>query len=175
MQRPEEPNIIREALALVYAANLPLAAEHAVVDAALVDAMAKAGRAHGECHYRWRSIITAAMNPAPANGNINRSQKGHGAKRMTTVAARSAERMKSSNHKTSSKVSIYSSERLSLHLILRRVRQRAFVLEDLAEIAALKPAAAGRTADEVFGIILRRKLNYSAQPDADHSSSSPRK
>jgi hypothetical protein len=62
-----------------------------------------------------------------------------------------------------------------LHLILRRVRQRAFVLEDLAEIAALKPAAAGRTADEVFGIILWRKLNYSAQPDADHSSSSPRK
>jgi hypothetical protein len=61
-----------------------------------------------------------------------------------------------------------------LHLILRRVRQRAFVLEDL-EIAALKPAAAGRTADEVFGIILWRKLNYSAQPDADHSSSSPRK
>jgi hypothetical protein len=52
-----------------------------------------------------------------------------------------------------------------LHLILRRVRQRAFVLEDLAEIAALKPAAAGRTADEVFGIILRRKLNYSVSLD----------
>ena len=42
-QGPEKPNIIREALALVDAAYQPVAAEHAVIDAVLVDAVAKAG------------------------------------------------------------------------------------------------------------------------------------
>ena len=34
--------------------------------------------------------------------------------------------------------------------------QGAFVLEDLAEIAAINPAAAGRTADEMLSFVLRR-------------------
>ena len=42
-QGAEKPNIIREALALVDAAYQPVAAEHAVIDAVLVDAVAKAG------------------------------------------------------------------------------------------------------------------------------------
>jgi hypothetical protein len=46
-------------------------------------------------------------------------------------------------------------ERLSLRLILRRVRQRPFVLEHLAEIAAIDPAIAGRAPDEVLGLALR--------------------
>jgi hypothetical protein len=41
-------------------------------------------------------------------------------------------------------------------LILRWVWERTFVLEHLAEIAAIEPAAAGRTADEVFDLVLRR-------------------
>ena len=44
----------------------------------------------------------------------------------------------------------------SLRLIPSRVWQGAFVLEHLSKIAAINPAAARRTADEVFGIILRR-------------------
>jgi hypothetical protein len=36
------------------------------------------------------------------------------------------------------------------------VWQGAFVLEDLAEIAAINPAAAGRTADEMLSFVLRR-------------------
>jgi hypothetical protein len=44
----------------------------------------------------------------------------------------------------------------SLRLVLRRMWQRPFVFEYFAEITAVDPAAAGRTADEVFGLILRR-------------------
>ena len=40
-------------------------------------------------------------------------------------------------------------ERLSLRLILRRVRQRPFVLEHLAEITTVDPAAAGRAPEEL--------------------------
>ena len=36
------------------------------------------------------------------------------------------------------------------------MRQRPFVLEDLAEIAAVDPAAAGRTSEEMLGLVLRR-------------------
>jgi len=43
-----------------------------------------------------------------------------------------------------------------LCLILRWVRQGAFVLEDLAEIAAINPAAAGGAANEMLGFVLRR-------------------
>ena len=46
MQRPEEPNLIREAVAFVDAADQPLAAEDVVV--VLVDAVAKAGWAELE-------------------------------------------------------------------------------------------------------------------------------
>ena len=47
-------------------------------------------------------------------------------------------------------------ERPSLRLILRWVWERTVVLEPLAEIAAIEPVAAGRTADEVFDLVLRR-------------------
>jgi hypothetical protein len=47
-----------------------------------------------------------------------------------------------------------SSERLSLRLILRRVRYRPFVFEHLAEITAIDPASAGR-ADEMLGFVLK--------------------
>ena len=43
VQRPEEPNLIREAVALVDAADQPLDAEDVVIDVVLVDAVAKAG------------------------------------------------------------------------------------------------------------------------------------
>jgi hypothetical protein len=39
-----------------------------------------------------------------------------------------------------------------LRLILRRVRQRAFVLEHLSKIAAVDPAAAGRAPEEMLGL-----------------------
>jgi hypothetical protein len=42
-----------------------------------------------------------------------------------------------------------------LGLILRRVWQGAFVFEDLAEIAAIDPAATGGALGEVLGLILR--------------------
>jgi hypothetical protein len=42
-----------------------------------------------------------------------------------------------------------------LHLILRRVRQRAFVLEDFAEITAVDPAIACRAPDEMVSLFLR--------------------
>ena len=48
VQRPEEPNFIREAVALVDAADQPLAAEDVVIDVVLVDAVAKAGWAELE-------------------------------------------------------------------------------------------------------------------------------
>ena len=47
-------------------------------------------------------------------------------------------------------------ERPSLRLILRWVWERTFVLEHLAKITAIEPAAAGRKADEVFDLVLRR-------------------
>jgi hypothetical protein len=42
-----------------------------------------------------------------------------------------------------------------LRLILRRVQQPPFVLEHLAEIAALDPAAAGPAPDEMLSLVLR--------------------
>ena len=42
----------------------------------------------------------------------------------------------------------------SLRLVLRRMRQWPFVLEHLAKIAAVDPAAAGRAADEVLRVAL---------------------
>src|SRR6476646_10512507 len=50
MQRPEEPDSIREAPALVDATDIPGAPEHGVIDCVLVDAVAKAGRAHRKGH-----------------------------------------------------------------------------------------------------------------------------
>ena len=47
-------------------------------------------------------------------------------------------------------------ERLSLRLILGRMRQRPLVLEHGAEITAIDPAIAGRTPDEVLGLAYRR-------------------
>ena len=44
----------------------------------------------------------------------------------------------------------------SLRLILRGVRQRPFVLDHLAEIAAIDPAIAGRAAEEMVGLVCRR-------------------
>jgi hypothetical protein len=41
---------------------------------------------------------------------------------------------------------------LSLRLILRRVRQRPFMLEHLAEITTVDPAAAGRAPEEMLGL-----------------------
>jgi hypothetical protein len=38
----------------------------------------------------------------------------------------------------------------SLRLIFRRMWQRPLVLEDLAEITAIEPAAAGRASDEML-------------------------
>ena len=43
-------------------------------------------------------------------------------------------------------------ERLSLRLILRRVRQWPFVIEHLSEITAIDPAAAGGAPDERLGL-----------------------
>jgi hypothetical protein len=43
-----------------------------------------------------------------------------------------------------------------LRLILHRVRQWAFVLEHVAEITAVDPAAARRAPDEMLGLVLRR-------------------
>ena len=48
VQRPEKPDCIREAVALVDAADQPLAAEDVVIDVVLVDAVAKAGWAELE-------------------------------------------------------------------------------------------------------------------------------
>jgi hypothetical protein len=59
--------------------------------------------------------------------------------------------------------------------ILRRVRQRPFVLEDLSKIAAIDPPAAVRATDEVLSLALGRiaeKLpNISAARNAGHRSS----
>ena len=43
-----------------------------------------------------------------------------------------------------------------LRLVLCRMWQRTPVLEHLAEITAIDPAAAGRAADEMLGVALRR-------------------
>ena len=42
--------------------------------------------------------------------------------------------------------------RRSLRLILRRVRQPPFMLEHLAEITTVDPAAAGRAPEEMLGL-----------------------
>jgi hypothetical protein len=42
---------------------------------------------------------------------------------------------------------------MSLRLVPRRVRYRPFMLEHLAEITAIDPAAAGRTPDEMLGVV----------------------
>src|SRR4051794_10268732 len=49
-----------------------------------------------------------------------------------------------------------------LRLILRRMRQRAFVLEHLAEIAAVDPAAATRASDVMLGLVLGRHADWPA-------------
>lgn len=50
VERPEEPDGIRNAAAFVDATYIPVATEHAVIDAVLIDAVAKAGRAELEGH-----------------------------------------------------------------------------------------------------------------------------
>jgi hypothetical protein len=52
-----------------------------------------------------------------------------------------------------------SYERPSLRLIPCRMRQRPFVLEHLAEITAIDPAAAGWAADEVLGLVFRQSTH----------------
>ena len=60
----------------------------------------------------------------------------------------------------------------SLHMVLCRVGQGAFVLEDLAQIAAINPAAARLASDEVLGFVLRRVADelamYLPRGDAGH-------
>ena len=92
MQRPEPAQRFGAGAGLIDAADAPLAAEHAVIGDVLVDAMAKAGRAHLE------------------------------------------------GHRTG--------------LIFYRMRQGAFVLEDLREVATVDPAFAGWAVDEMLGLIL---------------------
>jgi hypothetical protein len=58
----------------------------------------------------------------------------------------------------------------SLRLILCRVWQGAFVLEDLSKIAAIDPPAAGGASDEVLGLF--RRLNADPRPDISSRSSS---
>jgi len=64
-----------------------------------------------------------------------------------------------------------------LRPILRRMGQRPFVLEHLSKIAAINPAAAGRTADEMLGLALGRIAETLPQilapRDSDHSNRSP--
>jgi hypothetical protein len=48
-----------------------------------------------------------------------------------------------------------------LRPILRRVRQRTLVIENVAEITTIDRAATGRAADEMFGLVHRLLL-----PDA---------
>jgi hypothetical protein len=64
--------------------------------------------------------------------------------------------------------------RPSLRLILRRVRQRPFVLKDLAQITAINPAAAGRAFDKVLGLVFRPSAHELADIPAtrrvDHRS-----
>ena len=66
----------------------------------------------------------------------------------------------------------FQTARPSLRLILRRMRQGTFVLEHLAEIAAINPAVAGRAFDEVLGVVIRRlaeaPTNISTARKADH-------
>jgi hypothetical protein len=57
-------------------------------------------------------------------------------------------------------------------LILCRVRQRPFVLEHLAKIAAIDPAIAGRASDEVHSarqIYLGKRLGDRPSSDAEHA------
>jgi hypothetical protein len=53
--------------------------------------------------------------------------------------------------------------RPSLRLVLCRVWQGTFVLEHLAEIGAIDPAAAGRAADEVLGLVFRQSAHEGAR------------
>jgi hypothetical protein len=62
-----------------------------------------------------------------------------------------------------------------LHLILRRVRQRAFVLEDLAEITAIDPAAAGWASDEMPGMHWAMSLFREPAASSAHSIYNRRK
>ena len=50
VERPEPAQIGGTGAHLIDAPDAPLAAEHAVIDVVLVDAMAKAGRTHFEMH-----------------------------------------------------------------------------------------------------------------------------
>jgi hypothetical protein len=50
-----------------------------------------------------------------------------------------------------------------LRSILRRVRQRALVIEDVAQITAVDPAVTGRTPEEVIGLVLWRIADANAQ------------
>jgi hypothetical protein len=51
VQRAEEPNLIREAVALIDAADQPLTAEHVVIDTVFVGAGAETGGAELEGHH----------------------------------------------------------------------------------------------------------------------------
>ena len=50
-----------------------------------------------------------------------------------------------------------------MRLILRRVRQWPFVLEHLAEIAAVDPSATGWATDKMLGLALRRTADTLAK------------
>jgi hypothetical protein len=52
--------MLRGATFFVDATDAPLAAEHAIIDVVLVDAMAKAGRAHLEGHIR--ALVEASIS-----------------------------------------------------------------------------------------------------------------
>ena len=65
----------------------------------------------------------------------------------------------------------FRTERLSLWLVLRRVRQWPFVLDHLAQIAAVDPTVARRAADEIIGLVLWRIADANAQIFAGAGSS----
>jgi len=50
-------------------------------------------------------------------------------------------------------------------LVLRRVRQWPFVLDHLAQIAAVDPTVARRAADEIIGLVLWRIADANAVTD----------
>jgi hypothetical protein len=72
VQRPNPAHVIGETAALLDPANQPLAAEHAVINAVLVDPRAEAGRSKLEGHLaarikkknprRWGSILPRASS-----------------------------------------------------------------------------------------------------------------
>ena len=75
VQRPEEPDLIREAVAFVDATYQPVAAEHAVIDAVLVDAVAKAGLKQ---YAGWTMAIMegerAVVSVLPSKANAGRKR-----------------------------------------------------------------------------------------------------